>query len=454
MAENSITDIEKEKSITQMTAELDKKEISSQSITDFTFDPKFMLLLVSDVHIGDPHSQVQMFDAFLKKIIDQKKEVLENLQYIIILGDFYDRLISSLNLINKEANSNSSIQSIFDQLKKIQGILKIPIISLALGNHENPWKDAQFPKESRNFTKSLNKFPKINFSPDLICQCATLDFIADKWQLSLYQTLDALANRKTMKPPMVFNKISERPISEENGYRCLLLHGHQLMTRTPFFNHIWQACLVLPDDIKKEIFGMYKKQYDDLQLSMATPIKNFHKLMLNNIDTFNDLSENGQVALKGLKAKKNQSIGDLVNALSQSSDKQIPDNLSDWITQQAGIDDFVPNMLEEMNLKADPSLDKARKKALKLFITSDLMHDQIASTRDEALKINMENCSASLNKKYKDTLLKGVNYLVFGHTHDVSDQFTLTYSTYELPIESYNTGAWTSIAHGGSPELY
>jgi hypothetical protein len=172
---------------------------------DFKFNAKTMLIIVSDVHIGQYSAETGNFAKFLQKIITQRNDKkLENLQYFVIIGDFYDRLLSSLHLISEKVSGphpDPDIKNIFSLLSRIQTELGIPIVSLALGNHENPVNIADFPDGKAEFLKELKDNPDIILTPpDYNCQFAVLKYNQDaaRWNLSLYDTADQLAQRESL----------------------------------------------------------------------------------------------------------------------------------------------------------------------------------------------------------------------------------------------------------------
>lgn len=127
------------------------------------FKRNTLVIVVSDIHIGNESCRIQelaeFLDSILQNIINRK---LPFLRALIILGDFFDLLATSF----EDLCSNEQYFQIYNELDQIKK-QKIEVI-LALGNHEistSLFYNLQFTGRKKNF---LRKFDYYSFPFDFL----------------------------------------------------------------------------------------------------------------------------------------------------------------------------------------------------------------------------------------------------------------------------------------------
>ncbi|MBA7535503.1 hypothetical protein ES705_27760 [subsurface metagenome] len=127
------------------------------------FKRNTLVIVVSDIHIGNESCRIQelaeFLDSILQNIINRK---LPFLRALIILGDFFDLLATSF----EDLSSNEQYFQIYNELDQIKK-QKIEVI-LALGNHEIStilFYNLQFTGRKKNF---LRKFDYYSFPFDFL----------------------------------------------------------------------------------------------------------------------------------------------------------------------------------------------------------------------------------------------------------------------------------------------
>ena len=206
-----------------------------------------IILIFSDVHLGNFTSKIHLFKSFLSKILEEKQ--WSTLEYIFILGDFLDLLFDTLPAIkNKHDDILSLISRIYKELD-----LKIIYV---LGNHEipvnkNPFNDEYFNSFEESKRVLLKKFEKNDFNYDFFQEKLTCQYIILKnthnnnLKLFLHDSLYS-------KPIDIF---SIDNISIDNKISCLLTHGHQfdgIETRY-IVSIFWRILLESPDQAYKDL---------------------------------------------------------------------------------------------------------------------------------------------------------------------------------------------------------
>lgn len=397
-----------EKKLAKWKKLLKKRNINQQSIDHLTFNEKTMLLVVSDVHVGDLHlSRIEMFARFLKRIVAERKESrLPNLQCILIIGDFYDRLYSSLSMIERDVKIVEAIKSIFVCLNSIQAS-GIPVVHLALGNHENPVDQTGFGVGRDDFFKELSSYAKINIFqntalyPPYICQYAVLKHDQDgTCNLYMHDSLATLGQTTELSLPLQ----KTPPIKEE--YRCLFMHGHQLMNGAVLLLPAWKSLLDLDDVTKEKVLAKYNSTKDLIVLPRFDKTINFIQ----------------------------QQRGMIGKSITAYDDKILnnPDMAAYWQTIR------------------DPEADEAYKQGLKNVILMSSLREYFKTVSNRFLRLNMQARAKELEKTH-GTFLRGIDTLIFGHTHDVTDIFKFKNPSGGQKIATFNTGAWCSISGPGLP---
>ncbi len=213
-------------------------------------DKNSIMLVVSDVHLGASRSKSDLFEHFLKDLLEQiENGILSNLKALVILGDFFDLCMDS----HGEIANNYKI--IYDYLDSIQK--KIPVY-FTLGNHEIPVMpllgdfedlDTKFKKKKIKLIdafqdKGLNR----NFLDDrTICQYFVLRRVdANNGELLLFDSVKQFYDDEIVKLPLSNVNL---PIN----YMCLLTHGHQFHTLGELNagGVAWLFCIKAPDFIKE-----------------------------------------------------------------------------------------------------------------------------------------------------------------------------------------------------------
>ncbi|MHA1931660.1 MAG: metallophosphoesterase, partial [Promethearchaeota archaeon] len=213
-------------------------------------DPK--ILVVSDIHLGALKSNLEQFSLFLNKIING--EFGNDLQALLILGDFFDLCTS----VKKTFFTDEKISSILKQLLEIKK--KINLIFLP-GNHEIPVTssvisgnyDEKFKRRKEKFLKRFkNSIVEDLLTPNMVCQY----IILGKWEkesaLLLYESQDQIYNQP-------INKIKIDNLDLKEDYKCLMVHGYQFDSDVFrfFVGPIWKSLISYHNFEVKEAFNYF-----------------------------------------------------------------------------------------------------------------------------------------------------------------------------------------------------
>lgn len=247
------------------------------------------ILIVSDMHLGALRSEMDLFNQFLKGIIDG--DFGNDLHALIILGDFLDLCTS----VPKTLLKNEKIQEIFTLLLKIKKKLNLIFV---LGNHEIPITGDYDEKFKRRKKKFLSKFKYGNFdelfNEEVFCQYIILKKLNNKDMLLLYDSRDQIPNTP-------ISKIIINGLDLQDNFFCLMTHGYQFdgdMFR--FFEGILWKSLISSDkyDVKEcfdyfwnEIIKSGKKIKSITFDYMKKDLARLNNMSLESIDMlFSELS--------------------------------------------------------------------------------------------------------------------------------------------------------------------
>jgi UDP-2,3-diacylglucosamine pyrophosphatase LpxH len=177
-----------------------------------------LLLIFSDVHLGNYTSLTVPFKEFLNEILINS--YWKNLRYIIILGDFFDLLFETPLMIKEKYGE------ILDLLEEIH-IKKGVDFFFILGNHEipvtrNPLNGAYFDEFSSNkqkFIKLLedNHFQLSFLKEDRIFQFALLKSEGPNAILEFYDSLHMELKKQ----------ITIGQLNLKDDFQGLIIHGYQ-----------------------------------------------------------------------------------------------------------------------------------------------------------------------------------------------------------------------------------
>lgn len=193
-----------------------------------TFNRKSLVIVISDIHLGDLYCKISEFELFLIDLLqDIVRGNLPQLKTFIILGDTFDIIMNTFrNLCN-----NPEFKRIYDLLYTIknQGVY----IVFVLGNHEIPttgFYNWDFELRKREFMSYMwNSGFNYDFLNDLtLCQYVVIGR-NEKNQLVLMLYDSANKIRYNYKGELVNNDRQLALTSNDsfNGKSYLMTHGYQ-----------------------------------------------------------------------------------------------------------------------------------------------------------------------------------------------------------------------------------
>ncbi len=207
-----------------------------------------IVLVVSDLHLGALKSEIELFKAFLNHI--QEGKFGENVQSLIINGDFFDVCMDSYEDLSKDYND------IYKELTILQEREDFSVIFL-LGNHEIPVTNdynLKFHSRKKDFlNKFRSSFTKYSINTnilnkDFFCQCATLSCKNNKWEFFLYDSEDRV--KPINDKPII---VGELPLNTKKDYVYLFAHGYQFEEEKELkiCAAVWASAIEMPDPIKE-----------------------------------------------------------------------------------------------------------------------------------------------------------------------------------------------------------
>ncbi|MHA2390356.1 MAG: metallophosphoesterase family protein [Promethearchaeota archaeon] len=210
------------------------------------------ILIVSDIHITALKSRLDLFIQFLNDI--QKGELGDQLQVLIILGDFIDLCVSTPKKFLVDENAKTIFELLL-MIKKKVNLIFVP------GNHEIPITSNVFTenydeKFEKRKSKFLRKFKKSIvgevFTRENVCQYILLKKLKGVDMLLLYNSQDQI-----YKSPI--NKIKINGINLAEGYSCLMMHGYQFDSEVYrfFTGQIWKSLISYHNTEVKEAFNYF-----------------------------------------------------------------------------------------------------------------------------------------------------------------------------------------------------
>jgi len=208
----------------------------------FQIDNSAMILVLSDVHLGDIYCRRDEFLKFLLIILEFRKSgKLPHLRAIVILGDFFDFAWSTIeNLV-----WNRQFTEIYDILQAINN--KGVEIIIALGNHEistRGFYNIEFEDRKKRFLEKLrvNGFNYNFLNESTICQYVILGPNSlNKTVITLFDSIYNINFNEYGILPSENNKktIILEHIKLMNKYQYLMTHGYQF--EGWFKHHIFLA---------------------------------------------------------------------------------------------------------------------------------------------------------------------------------------------------------------------
>lgn len=213
-------------------------------------DPK--ILIVSDVHLGALKSNLDQFNHFLHRVIND--DFGADLQALIILGDFLD-------LCTSVKETFVTDEKIFNILKNLLEIKKKINLIFVPGNHEIPVTssvftgnyDEKFKKRKDKFLKKFkNSIVEELFSTNTVCQYIILGKKEDESALLLYDSQDQIYDNP-------INEIRIVHLDLEEDFRCLMLHGYQFDSDVFrfFVGPIWKSLISYHNFEVKEAYNYF-----------------------------------------------------------------------------------------------------------------------------------------------------------------------------------------------------
>lgn len=210
------------------------------------------ILTVSDIHLGALKSNMELFTKFLNNVLDDKFG--EELQVLIILGDFLDLCIS----VPQKFLGIEKIQEILNLLLEVKKKVNLVYV---LGNHEIPITssiltgtyDEKFERRKIKFLKKFkNSIIEKIFPSDSICQYIILKKNEGRDKLLLYNSQDQIFNSP-------INTIEIDGLDLESDYECLLLHGYQFDSDVYrlFIGQMWKSLISYHNFEVKEAFNYF-----------------------------------------------------------------------------------------------------------------------------------------------------------------------------------------------------
>ena len=190
----------------------------------FHIDNSTLILVLSDVHLGDIYCRRDEFFNFLSIILESRmKGKIPHLRALVILGDFFDLIWSTIENLSW-SKEFTDIYNILQTIKN-NGI----DIIIALGNHEIPtggFYNLEFEKRKKVFLEKLrvNGFYYNFLNESTICQYVILG------QNSLNKTVISLFDSIY---DIEFNEFGL--ILREVDKRTIILEHDKLMNKFPYF---------------------------------------------------------------------------------------------------------------------------------------------------------------------------------------------------------------------------
>jgi UDP-2,3-diacylglucosamine pyrophosphatase LpxH len=229
--------------------------------------PDTFAIIVSDIHLGAIGSNHAQFKKFLAEINDP--DMYPNLRILIIAGDLFDLLFISPRGLRKR------FTAILKELTKLQDKgIKIVYI---LGNHEIPVSgpyEAPLQPEGHNATSVNCSIEQYNFfgwsewyrgklgstgllgnfiERALLCQYVVIERNSDNWKITPCNAIQELGESPSSS--LTFPIITNQPAT--SPAKLLVCHGYQCKSTTLDFALTWEACLLLPDELKDILGLMY-----------------------------------------------------------------------------------------------------------------------------------------------------------------------------------------------------
>ena len=192
------------------------------------FENNPMIIIISDVHLGGGENHPEEFIKFLTLIlhkIENNKKFRKNFRALLILGDFFDVLLSTYENISKNHTQ------IFEILDKIchKGI----IFGETLGNHEIPVNgdyNKAFLKRKQDLFREFKQQAGEIFNYSFMQQqhfCQYMKLTSDpgskKWVLSYHDTKKSFLNFN--HSPRIFD-LGNAKINSPNP-QMMFSHGYQ-----------------------------------------------------------------------------------------------------------------------------------------------------------------------------------------------------------------------------------
>ncbi len=192
------------------------------------FDRNAIIIVVSDIHLGDIYCMLDKFELFLSELL--QKIQFGNLPYfktLIILGDFFDIIVNSF----WKLCTNQKYIRIYELLQAIN--LNGIIIVFVLGNHEIyttglyntyfNYRKKKFLKDMRENGFNFNLLSDINLCQYIILGKNKQNVLT----MSLYDSIDSypFVQNKKLFPSERYFEFSKNIAFNNNYY--FLTHGYQ-----------------------------------------------------------------------------------------------------------------------------------------------------------------------------------------------------------------------------------
>jgi UDP-2,3-diacylglucosamine pyrophosphatase LpxH len=210
-------------------------------------ETKSKLFVVSDIHLGSLDCERELFLRFLKDIVNGIYG--NNLQALIILGDFIDLLTDTTKTLLKR----EKIQEILTTLIEIKRKSNVIIL---LGNHEIPVTgdyDEKFKRRKVRFLKrfEMSDFKEL-FESEYCGQYLVLKKCNNEDSLLLYDERNQIG-----ADPI--NQVKIHGLDLDNDYECLMTHGYQFDGDVYrfFVGQIWKSLITNNSFEVKETYDYF-----------------------------------------------------------------------------------------------------------------------------------------------------------------------------------------------------